>query len=357
MAASPSQSSDAVVRVTVRSAGRAIADDIGLVSAHVRHAVGAVPCARLVFLDGDMSTGDWPAADGDAFVPGTEVSLAAGYGDDEVEVFKGIVVTLGVRIGAGNVGELVVECRGNAVQAPPQASAAAALEVRWGEDLIEFSAALDARCRLEPGLARPRGRMKFQGSALARVGGLIEVRGVGARLGGQVRVSAVEHEIRAGNWLTTAEFGLAPQWVPERTDAAAPLAENDTPARGTRGGHGTVVDECDAVITVTTAGNNRVVLDDNDKSVALRDQNGNELVLGPKGIVLSTPYDLRLEAQGKVDIEGAGALTVQSKADVACRGLNVACDAQVGFTGRGSATAELSAAGQTTVKGAMVLIN
>jgi hypothetical protein len=38
-------------------------------------------------------------------------------------------------------------------------------------------------------------------------------------------------------------------------------------------------------------------------------------------------------------------------------GLNVSCTAQVGFTGKGSASAELSASGQTTVKGALVLIN
>jgi hypothetical protein len=43
--------------------------------------------------------------------------------------------------------------------------------------------------------------------------------------------------------------------------------------------------------------------------------------------------------------------------DLKASGMNVACEAQVGFTGKGSATAELSAAGQTTVKGALVMIN
>ena len=38
-------------------------------------------------------------------------------------------------------------------------------------------------------------------------------------------------------------------------------------------------------------------------------------------------------------------------------GLNVNCEAQVGFVAKGTATAEVSAAGQTTVKGAMVMIN
>jgi hypothetical protein len=38
-------------------------------------------------------------------------------------------------------------------------------------------------------------------------------------------------------------------------------------------------------------------------------------------------------------------------------GLNVSSDAQVGFSAKGTASAELSAAGQTVVKGAMVMIN
>jgi hypothetical protein len=35
----------------------------------------------------------------------------------------------------------------------------------------------------------------------------------------------------------------------------------------------------------------------------------------------------------------------------------VVCEEQVGFSAKGTAAAELSAAGHTTVKGAMVMIN
>jgi hypothetical protein len=35
----------------------------------------------------------------------------------------------------------------------------------------------------------------------------------------------------------------------------------------------------------------------------------------------------------------------------------VNCEAQVGFVAKGAASAELSAAGQTVVKGALVMIN
>jgi hypothetical protein len=38
-------------------------------------------------------------------------------------------------------------------------------------------------------------------------------------------------------------------------------------------------------------------------------------------------------------------------------GLNITNTAKVGFTAKGSASAEISASGQTIVKGAMVMIN
>ena len=50
-------------------------------------------------------------------------------------------------------------------------------------------------------------------------------------------------------------------------------------------------------------------------------------------------------------------MSISSKADVKAQGLNVECQAQVGFAAKGTATAELSASGQTTVRGAMVMIN
>ena len=306
--------------------------------------------------------------------------------------------------------------------------------------------------QLTAGLARIRGRMKFQGSSLARVGSLIEVDGVGSRFNGLVFVSTVDHEITDGNWWTTVEFGLAPNlrerpgvvaaagrvpavgglqigvvveladdpagearirirlpvlearapavwarlmqfqasngfgafFLPEVGDEVvvgffdedpsypvvlgslfsshnrppcAPGAHNDTKALVTRCGHRIEFDEKDGVVTVTTPAKNRVVLSDRDKSVRLTDQNGNRVELRDNGITIDTPKDLRITAKGTVSIEAVGSVRIGSQSDVTCSGMNVACDAQVGFSGKGHATAELSASGQTTVKGAMVMIN
>jgi len=73
--------------------------------------------------------------------------------------------------------------------------------------------------------------------------------------------------------------------------------------------------------------------------------------------VLDSPSDISITAKGKITIDAIGAIDLSSKADVSVKGMNVNHEASVGFVAKGNATAELSASGQTTVKGAMVMIN
>lgn len=309
--------------------------------------------------------------------------------------------------------------------------------------------------QLKAGLARLRGRMRFQGHAAPRVGGLIELKGVGQRFSGPVLVTMLEHEIGHGNWLTDVGFGLSPHWFTARSDVAAPpaggllppvaglqvgvvmkldacpdgepkiqvklpvlqatnegiwarlaqpfasdsfgtfflpevgdevllgyfsddpshpvvlgslysskrkpphelKAPNDVKAIVTRSRHRIEFDEKDKIITITTPGENKVVLDDKDKSILLSDMNGNTVRLGTAGIALDSPKDITCTAKGGITLDAVGAVKVQSKADVTAQGLNVGCKGQVAFKAEGAASAELSASGQTTVRGAMVMIN
>jgi len=420
-------------------------------------------------------------------------------------------------------GLLVIVNDGKVSVKSPQVSAAPALKVTYGTDLIEFHGDIDARTQwaaaqghswdmktqaaiqgdeakpptlnaqgdldgatlakvagldsfrlqsgaplskpelkawakahqVKAGLARVRGRMKFQGSAKAKVGELIEVEGVGARFSGKVFVSAVNHEIAAGNWITEVEFGMSPTWFSERTDVVAPpaagllpgveglhigvvskldgdpdkenriqvavpvlgaaaaavwarllsgygssgfgaffipeigdevvlgffnndpshpivigslysskraspyalAAENNIKAIVTRCKSKIELNEEDKVITITTPGNNKIVLSDKDKSILLQDQNQNKVELNPSGITMDSPKNIQINAKGTISIDAVGAVGISSKADVKCAGLNVNCEAQVGFLAKGNASAQLSASGQTVVQGAMVMIN
>jgi Rhs element Vgr protein len=570
--------------------------DLSIISCSVRHALNAVPWAKLVLADGDMPKNNSPVSDGAQFKPGAAIEIRAGYGNEDTLVFSGIVVRHGYKITGNNFSRLIVECRDTACKLTlgrksanyvdqtdsaileslisgagltadvattsithkelvqyycsdwdfmlaraellgllvnvaagkvsvkaPDVIGPAALTLTWGLNLMELHADIDARSQwktvqaqgwdpaqqtlvkgasasppalnkqgdldsaalaavaspdavllqspassdsavldswaksvqLKAGLARVRGRMRFQGDAAALPGTLIALAGVGTRFNGDVFVSAVQHEMADGNWISEAEFGLDPNWHVERPDVAAPLAGgqlpgvsglqigvvmkldadpagqsriqiklpslasknegvwarllqfhasnsfgafflpelndevlvgylNDDPscpielgslysskqvspyaleaannikAIVTRCKHKIEFNEDDKIITVTTPGNNKLVLSDKDKSILVQDQNGNSIKLSESGIALDSPKDITLTAKGGITLEAVNAISITSKADVKASGLNISCEAEVGFTGKGSATAELSASGQTTVKGAVVMIN
>jgi Rhs element Vgr protein len=98
--------------------------------------------------------------------------------------------------------------------------------------------------QVKAGLARIRGRMKFQGSAKAKAGELIELEGVGNRFNGKVFVSEVNHAVRDGNWVTEVEFGMPQGWFAESRDLVAPPASGFLP--GIEGLHIGVVKKLDA---------------------------------------------------------------------------------------------------------------
>lgn len=116
-------------------------------------------------------------------------------------------------------------------------------------------------------------------------------------------------------------------------------------------------DDDKKIITIITPGNNKIVLSDEDKSILLQDQNNNQVKLSPDGILLDSPKDITISAKGKISISAIGNIAVDSKADITAGAMNITHTAKVGFTAKGNASAEISASGQTTVKGAMVMIN
>ncbi|GGY13836.1 type VI secretion system tip protein VgrG [Paludibacterium paludis] len=134
-------------------------------------------------------------------------------------------------------------------------------------------------------------------------------------------------------------------------------AANDTKAIVTRAKHKIEFNEKDKILTITTPGDNRVVFDDKDKSILVKDQHDNRVKLSSDGIALDSQADITIRAKGKIALTANADITLKAQANVKAEGLNISCEAQIGFTGKGSATSELSSTGQTTVKGGMVMIN
>ena len=110
-------------------------------------------------------------------------------------------------------------------------------------------------------------------------------------------------------------------------------------------------------VTILTRSNSKVVIDDPNKLLVVQDINGNRIEMGPEGIKIISPKDIVLEAGGNISLRASGSMSTTAKSDISQTALNITQSANLAFTAKGTATAELSASGQTTVKGAMVLIN
>lgn len=94
------------------------------------------------------------------------------------------------------------------------------------------------------GLSRIRGHMSFPGSSKAKLGGLIELSGVGDRFNGTVYLSGVTHTVKDGSWVTEVEFGTPVRWFAESSELEAPAASGLLP--GIEGLHIGVVKKLDA---------------------------------------------------------------------------------------------------------------
>jgi|694.fasta_scaffold20996_1 Rhs element Vgr protein len=139
--------------------------------------------------------------------------------------------------------------------------------------------------------------------------------------------------------------------------AYANEAKNNTKAITTRSKMEINFDEEKKIIKISTPGGNSIILDDDEKGITIKDQNSNTLKLNSSGIEMESPKNIVIKATGDITLDATGKLSLQSKQDVTVEGLNITNTAKVGFTAKGSASAEISASGQTIVKGAMVMIN
>lgn len=136
-----------------------------------------------------------------------------------------------------------------------------------------------------------------------------------------------------------------------------PESKNDVKAFITRSQLKLEFDEEKKIITLTTPGKNSIEINDDGKKIRLYDQHKNEIVMESGGITLNSCKDINLKAKGNIVLDANGKAEYKSKMDTEISGMNVKVTAKMGASVKGSATAELSASGQTVVKGGIVMIN
>ncbi len=73
-------------------------------------------------------------------------------------------------------------------------------------------------------LAKIRGKVTTDGTAAVLPGNMIEINGIGERFEGKLFVSGVLHTIEDGQWKTTFQFGLNPEWFSRQYTVYQPQA-------------------------------------------------------------------------------------------------------------------------------------
>jgi uncharacterized protein involved in type VI secretion and phage assembly len=124
----------------------------------------------------------------------------------------------------------------------------------------------------------------------------------------------------------------------------APLtASDDNHEKGwvTRSEMKVIFDDDKKSIKIETPAGNKIILDEDEGAITLEDQNANKVIMNSDGITIESP--------GKIEIKASQ--------DLSMEGMNIDGKANMQFKAEGSAGAELSSSGSTTIKGSMVQIN
>lgn len=172
---------------------------------------------------------------------------------------------------------------------------------------------------LKAALARYQGSVSFYGSAKVKPGCIVELKGLGKRFNGNLFVGSVTHTIEDNEWTTEAGAGVSPLNITDEPDVVSPTASGYLP--GLQGLHSAVVKKLDS-----------------DPQKEYRIQVELPWLDGKSKLLWARLATMKLSAT--------------AKQDASLEGLNVKVQAKVGASVKGNATAELSAGGQTTVKGA-----
>lgn len=117
-------------------------------------------------------------------------------------------------------------------------------------------------------------------------------------------------------------------------------------------------DDENKVFTINTPSKNQAIFDDKNKEIKINDQNGNSILLSSNGIEMKSRKNITIQASQKLSLKGNMGVNIEATSgDVNVKGLNVKNSAHVNFSAQGSASAELKGGAQTSIKGAMVMIN
>jgi uncharacterized protein involved in type VI secretion and phage assembly len=141
-------------------------------------------------------------------------------------------------------------------------------------------------------------------------------------------------------------------------DGLDPDEENTKKAIVSKSGIFIQFDDENKVLTFQTPSNNTAVFSDEDKKITIQDQNNNSIEMSESGITIKSDNDITIQAAQSLALKGDTGVTIESSGgDVQIKGMNIKETADMEYSAEGSMTASLQGGTQTTIKGAMVMIN
>lgn len=206
MPISPSQNGDGLVTLTVLSSGQAIDSSVQVLSILVESGPGAEAYAVIRVVDGNPATGNFPVLYSKTFRPLTPIEIRAGYDDASGgTLYKGPVAQVCIKSDSDQGSYLEIRCltatSTTSATGAPLPTSKPDLQVTYGDDVLSFEITSD-----DSKLKKSRGSISFQGSALAKAGGAISIRGFGTVGDGIYKIDQVRHEIAEGAWTTEVDF-------------------------------------------------------------------------------------------------------------------------------------------------------
>ncbi len=99
------------VTFTLLSDGEAVSAELQIISVLVTREANRIPFAKVIIADGDPAASDFPWSNAEDFAPGKQLTVKAGKGGDEVQIFDGIVVQHQIKAPEGGQPRLVLEAR------------------------------------------------------------------------------------------------------------------------------------------------------------------------------------------------------------------------------------------------------
>lgn len=111
MSTSNEISSGGIATFSVKVAGNTIPDEVSVFSVHVEKKVNRIAIAKILILDGEASTGKFDASSSSTFLPGTAISIEAGYDGTNKLIFQGIIMSQSLRVDSLIGSALEIECR------------------------------------------------------------------------------------------------------------------------------------------------------------------------------------------------------------------------------------------------------